>query len=41
MKNIELKLEAKTLSKSEINFFNKKERIIKKEYLKHIKDKTF
>lgn len=41
MKNIELKMEAKALSKSEFNFFSKEERIIKKEYLKHIKDKSF
>ena len=41
MKNIELKMETKALSKSEFNFFNKEKRIIKKEYLKHIKDKSF
>ena len=42
MKYIELKLAFKALSKSEINFFSGKdkyERIIKKEYLKHIKAK--
>ena len=41
LKLIELKMEAKALSKSEFNFFSKEERIIKKEYLKHIKDKSF
>ena len=42
MKHIEIKMEAKNLSKSEIRFFEGKdnaERIIKKEYLKHIREK--
>ena len=41
MKNIEIKMKSKTLSKSEINFFNKQERVIKKEYLKNIEFKSF
>lgn len=42
MKHIELKMIEKRLSKSELNFFEGKdnpERTIKKEYLKHIKEK--
>ena len=40
LKLIELKMEAKSMSKSELAFFNYSDRILKKEYLKHVADKT-
>ena len=40
LKLIELKMEKKALSKSELAFFDYSDRIIKKEYLKHVSSKT-
>ena len=40
LKHIELKMEKKMMSKSELAFFNYSDRILKKEYLKHISNKT-
>lgn len=40
LKLIELKMKAKAMSRSELAFFNYSNRIIKKEYLKHVADKT-
>ena len=40
LKLIELKMERKALSKSELAFFDYSDRIIKKEYLKHVSNKT-
>lgn len=40
LKLIELKMEKKALSKSELAFFDYSDRIIKKEYLKHVSNKT-
>ena len=40
LKHIELKMEKKMMSKSELAFFDYSDRILKKEYLKHISNKT-
>ena len=40
LKHIELKMEKKMMSKSELAFFDYSNRILKKEYLKHISNKT-
>ena len=37
---IELKMKSKAMSRSELAFFNYSDRILKKEYLKHVADKT-
>ena len=40
LKLIELKMKSKAMSRSELAFFNYSDRILKKEYLKHVADKT-